>query len=45
MTLKIYRDKKVNSDEVDYHKRGSFKEEAACIQGSTIACIAQIEQA
>jgi len=40
MTLKMFRDEKANSDKVNYRKRGSFREEATCIQESTIACIA-----
>ena len=45
VTLKTFRDEKVNSDQVDYHKGGSFREKLLVFKEVTIACIAQIEQA
>jgi len=45
VTLKMFRDKKANSDKVDYHKGGSFREKLHMFKEVTIACIAQIERA
>jgi len=41
----MFRDKKANSDQVDYHKGGSFREKLLAFKEVTIAYIAQIEQA
>jgi len=45
MTLKTFREEKANSDKVNYHKSGSFREKLYAFKEVTITCIAQIEQA
>jgi len=43
VTLKMYREEEVNSDQVDYRRRDSFREKLYMFDKEAIACIAQIE--